>query len=501
MWIPNNKYQHTLGIKDSREQADGYLKRIVGDMYEPIKVSAFLDSAPEMIDYMEKNSEVKFKPVPLPDYHATVEGASVSRTLLTREFNGRKLGKRIKDVRYPIQGYSAFGTMQIDQVDMAKVTGTFRSVSNFVFSTRRVLRYIFDLMRYGKGTHMANGNALVGSLLYSCINRNVELWNNTAALHPIMGPSGVEGLIVKSEEGEKRIRARKGVVLASGGFGRSIKDLRKYMPPFHWSAQPRGNTGDGMRIAQESGGTLGEVNPDNAILAPMSLLRPKTGPVRRYPHFAVDRSKPGSIIVDEFGRRFENESRPYQEFVGTMHDKDIQIAYFIADHTFLRKYGMGMALPFPYPIHRVLRQGYLIKANSIPELARKLEMDPDVLSETVEKMNQYASTGVDLDFHRGETIYDKFYGDASVKPNGSLGFCRRAPFYALPLYRGNVATVFGAKTNVDAQVLDKDDKPIKGLYAVGLDQNTVMRGTYPGGGSSLGPGMTFAYRAGLHMAR
>jgi predicted oxidoreductase len=183
-----------------------------------------------------------------------------------------------------------------------------------------------------------------------------------------------------------------------------------------------------------------------------------------------------------------------------MHKKDIRRAYFIADRRFLRKYGMGMCLPFPYPIKHILKQNYLFQAKTIPELARKIEVDADTLVDTVNKMNDYARTGVDTEFHRGETIYDKFYGDASVKPNPSLGFCQRAPFYALPLYRGNVATVFGLATSVDSQVLDKEGKPIQGLYAVGLDQNTVMRGTYPGGGSSLGPGMTFAYRAGLHLS-
>jgi hypothetical protein len=272
------------------------------------------------------------------------------------------------------------------------------------------------------------------------------------------------------------------------------------MPPNHWSAQPRGNTGDGKRIGLEAGGILGEVNPENAIFAPISLLHVRNGPIRRYPHFGVDRSKPGSIIVDEYGKRFENESRPYQEFVGTMHKQDIQKAYFIGDRKFLRKYGMGMALPFPYPITRLLRQGYLISANTIPELARKIEVDPQILMEIVNKMNKYAETGVDEEFHRGETIYDKFYGDPNVKPNQSLGYIRKAPFYALPLYRGNVATVFGLKTNEDSQVMRGDGKPVEGLYAVGLDQNTVMRGTYPGGGSSLGPGMTFAYRAGLHVS-
>jgi succinate dehydrogenase/fumarate reductase flavoprotein subunit len=500
-WIPNNKHQKALGVTDSSAAADVYLRKVLGPLYEPVRVKAFLESGPEMVRYMEQNSEVRFKPVTLPDYLPTLEGASVGRTLLTEEFDGKLLKSILAKVRYPIQGYSAFGTMQVDQVDMGKLTGAFKSFSNFWFTSRRFLSFLLDLPRFGKGTHMANGNALVGRLLYSCIQRGVVLWDNTTAVRCTLSEGQVNGLVVNKEGKELVIKARKGVVLGSGGFGRSTDDQRKYIPPYHWSAQPRGNTGDGKRIGLEAGGTLGEVNPDNAIFAPISLLQVKNGPIRRYPHFAVDRSKPGSIIVDEYGRRFDNESRPYQEFVNTMHHKDVRKAFFIGDRRFLRKYGMGVALPFPYPIKHILRKGYLIQAASIPELARKIEVNPATLMETVDKMNQYASSGVDPEFHRGETIYDKFYGDPSVKPNQSLGFCRKPPFYALPLYRGNVATVFGLKTDSESQVLDKDDKPITGLYAVGLDQNTVMRGTYPGGGSSLGPGMTFAYRAGLHLGQ
>jgi len=260
--------------------------------------------------------------------------------------------------------------------------------------------------------------------------------------------------------------------------------------------QPRGNVGDGKRMAIESGGILGDRNPDNAIFAPVSVLKVKNGPARLYPHFAIDRSKPGSIIVGQDGLRFANESEPYQEFVGTMHRNKIEKAYFIADRSFIVKYGMGMALPGPYPIFRLLQQGYLIRASTIAELAVKIGVPSDTLQNTVATCNRNAETGIDNEFLRGQNIYDNFYGDTSVTPNPNLGKCSQAPFYAVPLYPGNVSTLFGVKTDENSRVVNQEGSAVPGLFAVGCDQNSVMRGIYPGGGSSIGPGMTFGYRTG-----
>lgn len=353
---------------------------------------------------------------------------------------------------------------------------------------------------YGKGSGMSNGNALVGRLVYTLVERNVDMRNNTPALDTILDDSGrVIGLVALSNGKEVRIGARRAVVLASGGFGRS--EEAKIYVPHEWCAQPRGNVGDGKRIGVASGGTLGPRNPDNAIFAPISLLRPNTGPVRRYPHFAIDRSKPGSIIVDSSGRRFANESQPYQEFVGIMHQKKIKKAFFIRDRTFLRKYGMGMALAWPYPIGRLIRQGYLIQSPSIEGLAENIGVPASTLQETVAKCNENAMTGKDPDFKRGENIYDQFYGDPEVKPNPNLGRCDRGPFYALPLYPGNVSTMFGLETDIYGRVAASNGEAVHGLFAVGCDSNSILRGTYPGGGSSIGPGMTFGYRAGKYIVK
>ncbi|CAG9951155.1 unnamed protein product [Clonostachys rosea f. rosea IK726] len=498
VWIPHNKHQEQIGVQDSRQEAERYMHEVLGDLYDQEKVGAFLETGPKMVDWMEQYTAVKFKPVPLPDYHPSKPGASVGRTLLTEAFDGRKLGSRVKEIRYPIRGYSAFGSMQADPADLPILTAPFSSFRNLAFGSKKIARYLLDLVRYGKGTELANGNALVGRLFYSALEAGVDFWRNSAPKSTEGREGSVESLMVSRDGGPPvRVRALRGVVLASGGLGRS--HVAEKFVPHEWTAVPRGNVGDGILLAEAAGAHLPPPNEQNAIFAPMSLLHRSDGTVWRYPHFSIDRSKPGSLIVSRDGKRFANESSPYQEFVKTMHAKHIKRAFFIGDSVFLRKYGMGMALPWPYPIGSLLRHGYLIQGRTIRELARKMEVDETTLENTVSHFNRQALAGKDDDFHRGENIYDRFYGDERVWPNTSLAACAKAPFYALPLVPGNVSITWGVETNKDAQVVRADGSPISGLYAVGCDQNTVMKGAYPGGGSSIGPGMTFGFRAAEHL--
>lgn len=504
-WIPANKHQPSVGITDdSLEKADVYLKRVVGDLYNPSLVRAFLEAGPKMVDWMEENTAMRFKPVLLPDYHEKQPGSSIARTLLTREFDASVLGRdRLREVRYTLQGYHAFGSMQADPSELACLAHPFSTFANITATARKVFRYAWDLVRYSKGAVVANGNALVARLLYSCTQNpsSITLWKNSPVVKTLLdGERRVVGAVVRQKNGvERTVNARRGVILASGGFGRH-PDAHKILR-HDWTVQPRHNVGDGLRMATESGGVLPPQNPDNGIYAPISLLHKRDGQVRRYPHFGVDRCKPGSVIVGPDGRRFENESAPYQEFVKKMHGLSIKKAFFIGDANFLRRYGMGMALPGPLPTRHLVKQGYLIRAKTLDELARKIEVDADTLKATISECNENAQRGVDPAFGRGETKYDRSYGDASRGlKNPNLGPCERAPFYAVPLYPGNVSTVYGVSTDENARVLNADGKPVEGLYAVGLDQNSVMRGTYPGGGSSIGPGMTFGFRAAMHAA-
>lgn len=501
LWIPGNSKMIDVGLSDARENAETYLHQILTKSYQEDLIAAFLDSGPAMVKWLESNSEVQFVGVPAPDYHMDRQGSAYGRTIMTKPYDGRRLGRQlVNEVRYPLQGMRAFNSMQIDLLEINTWKAAFASWRNLRHCGSGLARYGIDLLRYGKGTALYNGNALIGRLLESARHAGVHLWRDAPVLQMMQDHGRVTGVIIRKDGREVRLRANKAVVLASGGFGRSTEWSRKYLPHTDYSASPRGNQGDGLQMGVAVGGNLPAPNTDNALWSPISKYIPRKGPVRFFPHLALDRSKPGSIIVDGDGKRFANESAPYQVFGHDTHAAGVQKAYLIGDRTFLRRYGMGMALPAPYPIRHLLQRDYILQAPTIVELARRLAIDSENLLSTVERFNNFARNGTDQDFHRGETIYDQSYGDAQVKPNPCLAPLTQAPFYALPLHPGNVSTLFGLETNKDAQVLDTSGKAIQGLYAVGADQMNIMKGHYPGGGSTLGPGMVFGYRAGLHIS-
>ena len=501
LWIPGNPKMAALGLSDSRERTECYIRNCLGEAYQEDLISAFLDSAPEMVKFMEDSSAVRFIGIPAPDYHMDREGSAYGRTIMTKPYDGRRLGKLVKQVRYPLQGMCALGSMQTDLSEINIWKRPFANWDNFSFCTKNLTRYAVDRLQNGKGTALYNGNALVGRLLESVNGAEVALWNNAAAVEPIMRAGQIRGLVINRDGKRVQVQASKGVVLATGGFSRSVEMSRKYLPNSDWTAAPRGNQGDGLRIGVASGGKLSPPNPDNALWSPISQLQSKKGPVRNFPHLALDRSKPGCIIVDGDGQRFANESAPYQTFGKNTHAAGVRNQYLIGDSIFLRRYGMGMALPSPYPIGHLLRRDYLLQAPTIERLAQRIGIDPAQLSATVERFNDLARKGTDLDFHRGESIYDQGYGDPAVKPNSCLAPLETPPFYALPMYPGNVSTLYGLETDTNSQILDQAGNPVPGLYAVGADQNSIMKGRYPGGGPSLGPGMVFGYRAGLHLSQ
>ena len=501
-WIIANPRQKEMGIEDDAAAGETYLRSVLGNLYDPAKVEAYIASGAEMVEYMESKTHVRWKGVPMPDYLPEHEGFRYGRTMLVEAFDGSVLGEYLPQMRVPLPGFVAFGSMQIDILEIDRFKQTLKGLDNFLFAAGRVLRYGLDVLRYGRGSYLANGNALVGRLLRSALDAEVELWRSAPAVGLLTEEGAVTGVTVERDRQRVTVKARRGVVLASGGFGANEELRGKFIPSadVHVSVQPEENAGDGIRLGQEAGGALGEVNPQNGVWAPVSVFRRKDGRLLKYPHFGPDRGKPGSIIVDESGQRFANEAATYQDFVNVMHERGIKRAFFIGNRTFLRSYGMGLALAAPYPLRDLVSQGYLVEAATLGELAGKIGVPAAALEETVAQFNVHAAKGEDPQFHRGANAYDPSQGDFTHEPNPNLAPVGEGPYYAITLYPGDVSTVLGMKTDADARVLDAGGNPIPGLYAVGLDQNTVFRGIYPGGGAGIGPGMTFGYRAARHLA-
>jgi succinate dehydrogenase/fumarate reductase flavoprotein subunit len=303
------------------------------------------------------------------------------------------------------------------------------------------------------------------------------------------------------------VRARRGVVLAAGGFPHDLarrRALFRHAPSGaeHWSPAPPGNTGDGLRLGEAVGAAVEDRYPNAAAWVPVSLVPLPDGTFGTFPHF-VDRSKPGVIAVTRNGKRFVNEADSYHDFVQAMvraTEGEEHAAWFICDHTAQRRYGLGYAKPFPLPLQPYLGSGYLKRGRTLEALAAQAGIDAAGLARTVAEYNGPAASGEDPAFGRGSTAYNRSLGDPAVQPNPCVAPLAKAPFYAVKVVPGDLGTFAGLRGDRHARVLDAEGRPIPGLYAAGNDLASIMGGNYPGGGITLGPAMTFGYIAAQHMA-
>lgn len=504
VWIPTNHHMGELGVQDSREEAEAYLHAALGNFYDEEKIGAYLDTAPRMLRYMEDNSEVLLTASTVPDYMPDAPGWKTGRCLLTADYDGRKLGKDFDKVRAPIPEMGLFHSMQVSPADAVTLQNWSASPANMIFAVKRMANYLYDRARGSRGTHMANGNALAGRLFKSARDAGVTLWNNSRARHLVLDGERVVGVTFEREGREETVQARRGVMLATGGFGANAEMRRKYVPfaDAGWSVQPEGSQGDGVNMGVEAGGSINEGNAANGIWVPASAFKRDDGTLAKFPSLAFDRHCPGSIMVDaRNGKRFVNESFHYQHFGETCIEKGITKIWMISDAEAVSKYGIGMVKPAPFSPKPWVKKGYIHEASTIGALASKIGLDPAALEKTVSDFNRYADEGKDPDFQRGDDYYSQYMGGMVHKPNPAMGALRKGPFYALEIRPSDLSTLAGLDTNASAQVIDRNTgKPIPGLYAAGVDNNTIMRGRYPGGGSSLGPAMTFGYIAAHHMA-
>jgi succinate dehydrogenase/fumarate reductase flavoprotein subunit len=297
-------------------------------------------------------------------------------------------------------------------------------------------------------------------------------------------------------------------VLATGGFPNDVERRRRLFPRTptgleHLALPPPCCNGDGITLGEAAGGVFDTDVASPAAWAPASRVPYADGTVGHMPHL-IDRGKPGVIGVLATGERFVNEADGYYDYVAAMIDAvppgQEVASWLVCDHRFLRRYGLGAAKPFPVPHGRHLRSGYLRRAKTIAGLATECGIDAGALVRTVERYNEHARRGEDPQFGRGSTPFNRKQGDPIVTPNPCVAPIEHAPFYAVKVLPGSFGTFAGLKTNADAQVLDRDGAPIRGLYAVGADMVSVMGGFYPSGGINLGPAMTFGYIAGRHAA-
>lgn len=510
LWIPGNPHAHKAGINDTREAAIQYMRNETGNFYSEKAIDAFLDEGPRMLEYFERETEAKFVLSGYPDYHPDVAGgATIGRSVTAAPFDARALGDQINRLRPPLATITFIGMMfNSSNEDLKHFFRATRSLKSAVYVAKRLVNHLKDLALYRRGVQITSGNALVARLAKTVFDLKIPLLTKTPALHLVGEDGAIRGAIVRDSGGEYRISARRAVVLACGGFPHDKERIARAYPHVvrggqHLSPTPDANTGDGVKMAEDVGGTCEIRFPNAAAWMPVSKVPMADGKFGLFPHL-VDRYKPGIIAVNRHGKRFTNESNSYHDTGAAMiTDSEAEqetVSWLICDQATIRKYGLGYAKPAPVPIGIYVRNGYLQSAPTLLGLAQAAGIDADGLEQTVRQYNTGAVAGEDPAFGRGTTAFNRFLGDPEQKPNPNVGPIGKGPYYALKLFMGDLGTFDGLTTDTVGRVIGEGGKPIPGLYAVGNDRASIMGGNYPGAGITLGPIMTFGYITGRHLA-
>lgn len=511
LWIPGTHLAKEQGIEEPPGAAKAYLKHEATTHYDERRVDAFLENGPKAIEFFTSQTPLRFDLPPVfPDYHAEAPGGLPGgRSMVTRPYDGRELGPRIKLLAPPLPELTVFGMMLGSGPEIRHFMRVFKSPTSFWYVTQRLTRHFLDVLIHGRGMTLTNGNALAGRLAKAAMDRNIPVWLSSPVKQLLVEGGAVTGALVEREGRPVRVVARRGVVLAAGGFPYDVERRRQLFPHAptgreHFSPSPSTNTGDGLRLAEAVGGRVDPSIPHAAAWVPASVTTRQDGSAGVMPHF-IDRAKPGVIAVNPEGRRFTNEGNSYHDFVQAMvktcEGRPEVFAWLLCDHKALRSYGLGCVAPAPLPIGRHLRNGYLKSGASLAELATQLGIAPATLEQTVAEFNRHAAKGEDPAFGKGSKAYNRYQGDATVAPNPCVAPLEHGPYYAIKLVIGDIGTFAGLVTDEKTRVLDAAGQPIAGLYAVGNDAASVMGGNYPGAGITLGPAITFGYIAGNELAK
>ncbi len=501
VWMPGNAALRAAGqvSADDLDQAKLYLDSIVGDEVPKVRRDTYLDRGPEVLDFIQAQTRVRFRWVPeYADYHPEAPGGrAAGRSCEPAPLDARFLGAEL-DRLHP-QYTKAPANLIVTQADFRKISLGLRTWRGPVTMLKVLVnRLVSGLLRRRM---YAMGNAIAIGLRQGLIEAGVPVLYDTELTGLQVEDDRVTGVRVSRGDGEATVRARRGVILGSGGFEKNLAMRKQYQPEptsIEWTTGSQFNTGGGILAAADAGADLALM--DDAWWGP-------TIPLPSGPWFCLaERNLPGSIIVNQAGERYLNEALPYVEAVHAMYAGEATgighvPSWLILDQRYRNRYlfaGLPPRQPFP---GRWYKHGTVKKADTIEGLAAEIEVTGPALRETLERFNGFARSGIDEDFHRGESAYDRYYSDPTVKPNPSLHVIDQAPFYAVKIVPGDLGTKGGLVTDERARVLRPDGSAIAGLYAAGNVSSAVMGHTYAGPGATIGPALTFGYLAAEDIAK
>ena len=499
LWIPCNHLMLEDGIvDDTPEEALEYLVNTTEGQVSKHKLEVYVEQSALMFEYLHDHARLNMFSMPgYVDYYPEVPGGKPGgRACEPHRFDARLLGDEFYNMREPalqelIMGRVAMSATEAHDI-LTSAPGYIKMLLKMVF------RYCLDIVGRFKSSRdrsLALGNALMGQLRLSLLDRNVPIWLECAFEKFILENGKVVGVIANKQGKRIRIEGKHGVLLAAGGFESNDAMRKQYLPSptkAEWTCANPGNTGEVIQQGQELGAAVGFM--DGAWWGPVTVVPGE----ERARMLVVEKGLPGSMMVNSKGERFLNESAPYDDICKDAYSRDTPDAvtvpcWFVFHDPFRKKYPVGPLIPgMPIP-KALLRSRYILKSDTIAGLAAEIGVDAAGLEASVEKINAYSHNGKDPEFGRGDSAYDRYYGDSTVTPNPCLGPIDHAPYYAIEIYPGDLGTRGGLRVDAEARVLTESGEPIEGLYAVGNCSAAVMGPTYPGAGGTLGPTMTFGY--------
>lgn len=507
LWIPNNRFMQEAGITDSHVKAVQYMEATAGKSEDaPGSTSerrlAYVTEAPKMIDFLVQQG-IKLRRAPSwPDYYDERPGGSVSgRTVLADIFNLNELGEWKKKLRPNFMAVPAYHAEGFE-------ISTFKSSFTGKFTLLKVgLRLMWSKLM-GRDLTTAGG-ALQGRMLQASLRAGVDIRTGVSAESFIVQDGAVKGVVVLKDGREWRIGAKLGVLVNAGGFSQNQAMRDQYIPgtSTQWTAAGPGDTGEMLRTLMDMGAATGQMNErvgNQMSIPPGAENTDGNGVDIGKISGQMNYTKPHSIVVDQTGVRYMDEAGSYMEFCQRMLARHETVpavpSWWISDEQSMRKYIFCGTMPGSKKPDEWYTSGFIKRADTLAELATRIDMDPALLQQTVERFNVGARLGRDDEFQRGARAYDNWLGDHYHRPSHTLGTIEQAPFYAVPVVPGDVGTYGGVVTDVHARVLREDGTPIAGLYATGTTTASVMGRIYPGAGSSIGPSFVFGYLAAKHAA-
>ncbi|MFH0178201.1 3-oxosteroid 1-dehydrogenase [Streptomyces cacaoi] len=497
IWIPNNSVILSAGVPDTPAKAAAYLAAVVGADVPADRQAAFLAHGPAMLSFVMANSPLRFRWMEgYSDYYPGLPGGLPGgRSVEPDQLDGNLLGAELARLNPPYMAVPA--GMVVFSADYKWLALAAVSVKGAAVATDCLARGTRAALLGQKPLTM--GQSLAAGLRAGLLAAQVPVWLNTPLTDLYVEGGVVTGAVVTRDGVPGLLRARRGVVVGSGGFEHNAAMRAQYQrQPIgtEWTVGAKENTGDGIRAGQRAGGALALM--DDAWWGPAI-------PLPGEPYFCLaERTLPGGLLVNQAGVRFVNEAGPYSDVVHTMYDRDPTApdipAWLVVDQNYRNRYLFKDVAPTFVLPDDWYTSGAARKAWSLDALAASIGVPAAALRSTVDRFNSLALKGKDTDFKRGDSAYDHYYTDPSVLPNSCLAPLWLPPYYAFRIVPGDLGTKGGLRTDARARVLRADGSTIPGLYAAGNASAAVMGHSYAGAGSTIGPAMTFGYIAALDLA-